>query len=74
MSNSARNGKKKLAANGGISAVVAVPPPFFLNLREICPKNKLLPFVTIGLDREIKNNKYKSPYDQSLSWAIRTTH
>ncbi len=47
--------KKKLAANfffGGkwrFSAVEAVPPPFFLKMGKICPKSKLLPFLTIGL-------------------------
>ena len=39
MSNSARNGNK----NGGYRR------RFFKNLNEICPKSKLLPFLTIGL-------------------------
>ncbi len=49
LSNSARNGKKKIwrqmAIFGGRGGTAAV----FLNIREICPKSKLLPFLTIGL-------------------------
>ena len=43
MSNSARNSKKKF---GDKWRFLAVLPPFFLNIREICPKSKLLPFLT----------------------------
>ena len=49
LSNSARNGKKifwrQMAIFGGRGGTAA----FFFNIREICPKSKLLPFLTIGL-------------------------
>ncbi len=41
--------KKKFGGKWRFSAVEAVPPPIFLDIREICPKSKLLPFLTIGL-------------------------
>ena len=41
--------KKKFGGKWRFSAVEAVPPPFFLKMGEICPKSKLLPFLTISL-------------------------
>ena len=38
-----REWQKKIGGSGGTYRV------FFLNIREICPKSKLLPFITIGL-------------------------
>ena len=49
LSNSARNSKKNFGGKWRFLVVEAVPPPFFFKIREICPKSKLLPFLTIGL-------------------------
>ena len=46
LSNSARNGKKKFGGRWRFSAVVAVPPPFFLKMGKIYVKIRLFSFLT----------------------------